>query len=76
MVINDIGKVVGRETITLDQDLFIQRLIVDGDVTEYFIIKRRCTGFRNRLTNDKLLAIGNACFSLFNRQLLDRKSVV
>ena len=65
VVIDDIRKVIGREAIALDQDLFIQSFILNGNVSKDFIIERSCAGRRNCLTDDKLITLGNSCLTLF-----------
>ena len=38
MIINDIGKVISREAITLDEHLLIENAVVYFDMTKYFIM--------------------------------------
>ncbi len=63
MIINDIRKVIGREAIALDQDLFIQCFIFNCNMSEDLVIKRSCSFGRNCLTNDKSIALSNSCFT-------------
>ena len=68
VVVNDVGKVVGRQTVALDEHLIVQRIVVDGDVAEDLVVEGGLPGLRNLLADDKGLAGGEICLNLLLAQ--------
>ena len=52
VVVHDVGKVVGGHTVGLDQNLVVQLLDIDLNVTVHHIVKARHAGFGDFLADD------------------------
>ena len=70
MIVDDIGKVVGRKTVGLEQNAFVQFVIINFDVTVNNIMENGSSGLMNGLADNIRLAGGNAGARLFKAQAL------
>ena len=68
VVVDDVGKVVGRQTVALQKHLIVERLILHRDVAKACIVEGRGAVLRDTLANDVGLARGDARLGLFERQ--------
>ena len=71
MVVDDIGEVIGREAVAFEQNLLVERFVVDRDRSEHFVIEG-CLSFRDRLADDIGFAGSDAFLTLFRCQLFAR----
>ena len=69
VVVDDVGKVVGRQTIALQEHLIVERRILHRDVAKACIVEGRGAVLRDTLANDVGLARGDARLGLFKRQV-------
>ena len=69
VVVDDVGKVVGRQTVALQEHLIVERLILHRDVAKACIVEGRGAVLRDTLANDVGLARGDARLGLFERQV-------
>ena len=60
MIIYNIGEVVGRISVRLDQDHIVKLGIIHSDVTVYLILECSCSGIWIILSDD----IGLACLEV------------
>lgn len=56
VVVDDVGKVVGRQTVALQEYLIVERLILHRDVAKACIVEGRGAVLRDTLANDVGLA--------------------
>jgi len=56
MVVDDVGKVIRRQTVALDEHLVVERVIIDRDVAEDLVVERGLARARDLLANDIGLA--------------------
>ena len=69
MVIDDVGKVVGGQTVALQKHLIVQRGVLHSNVAENSIMEGGAALCGDTLTNDIGLTGGNASLSLLERQV-------
>ena len=65
MIIDNIGKIVGRETVRLDKDLIVKLGVLDSYLAVIGIRKGRCAFAGNVLPDYKGLACCQLCLDLF-----------
>ena len=56
MVVDDVGKVIRRQTVALDEHLVVERVIIDRDVAEDLVVERGLALARDLLADDVGLA--------------------
>ena len=56
MVVDDVGEVIRRQTVALDEHLVVERVIIDRDVTEDLVVERGLALTRDLLADDIGLA--------------------
>ena len=69
MVVDDVGKIVGRHAVPLDEDLILERVVADGDVAVNHIVEGRRAAERHLLADDKRLALREVLVDDFLRQI-------
>ena len=69
MVIDDVGKVVGRIAVGFDEDHVVQFLVLHRDVSVEFVVEGRCAFGGVVLADDIGLTLRKIFFNLFLRQM-------
>ena len=72
MIVDHVGKVIGRKTVGLQQHALVQIIIVNFNIAVNFVMEVRFALFVDRLADGIGLAGGNSCPCLFQRQPLAR----
>ena len=65
VVVDDVGKVVGRQTVALQEHLIVERLVFDRNVAKACIVEGRGALLRDALADDIGFARGDARPGLF-----------
>ena len=63
--VHDVGKIVGRHTVRLDQDLVVQRIVLHHDVSENFIVEGGGAALGHLLPDDVGYPGGKLFLDLF-----------
>ena len=65
MIVDHVGKVIGRKTVGLQQHALVQIIIVNFNIAVNFVMEVRFSLFVDRLANSIGFAGGNSCPRLF-----------
>ena len=69
MVIDDVGEVVGRHAVTLQEYLILELFVLDRDVAVEHIEERRLARERHLLANDIGIAVLEVLFDDLRREV-------